>query len=201
MVENIEKLGEVLPPENIGSEEPFPMDMPAQQPQLLPYLQEQSITLAEKVVVRSLDNIPDEIFNYFWHTFGIDLLVNNFYERDLQWLEIQIFRTILNHLAYIPIRDLRKPVEIVIPKIEPVYEVVTYEDGTTALKKVDEKKKYVKYKLKNVYWDELIDMIITRALIMAKRSRQGFTMDKLTSFKTIQGWNVEEMREKKARII
>ena len=95
---------------------------------------------------------------------------------------------------------MRKPVEITIPVIKPVHKKVLYEDGE-AFVKTGEKKVYVKYKLKNIYWDELIDMIITRALIMAKRSRQGFTMDKLTSFKTIQGFGVEEVREKKARWI
>ena len=196
----VETLKEALPLEDSNLGEPIP-ELPNQPaPQLLPYLQEQTIPLAEKVVVQSLDNIPEEIFNYFWHVLGIDLLVNNFQERDIVWLEIQIFRTILNHLSYIPLRDLRKPVEITIPVIKPVHKKVLYEDGE-AFVKTGEKKVYVKYKLKNIYWDELIDMIITRALIMAKRSRQGFTMDKLTSFKTIQGFGVEEVREKKARWI
>jgi len=192
----VETLQEIMPPEN----QPY-VEKPEATHGWLPYLQEQSVNLAEQVVIRSLDTIPEEIFQFFWHNFGIDLLVNNFNETDIRILEMQIFQSIINHLAYIPLKKLRKPVELIIPMVKEKYEKIQYEDGTEGYVVVGTEKVYKKYVLKNIYWDELIDRVIMRALIMAKRSRQGFTMDKLTSFKTTYGYHEEIRKEPKARWI
>lgn len=154
----------------------------------LPYMQEQSTSLAQTIVSDSLNTIPQEIFDYFWHGLGLDLIVNNFNERDLALLELKLFQTILNSLGYVPLRDLRKPVKIKLPVNASKAEKQVCEDGTELYVESEGKRQYVEYVLENVRWDELIDNLIFRAMIMAKRSRYGFTMEKLTSFTNTQGY-------------
>ena len=172
--------------------------MPAiqQQPSVMPMIQEQSTSLADKIVIQSLSTIPQEIYDYFWAELNLDHMVNNYTDRDIAVLELQIFQSFLNILGYIPLRDLRKPVEITIPKEKTKYksvvennETVYMEDGKTI--------EYKTYTLKNIYWDMLIHKVSLRAITMAKRSRGGFTMDKITSHKTIQGFTAEPQQPPK----
>lgn len=169
---------------------------PQEHPSVMPMMQEQSTALADKIVIHSLNTIPKEIYDYFWAEINLDHMVNNYTDRDIALLEFQILQSFLNILGYIPLRDLRKPVELTIPREKIKYKKIE-ENGETALMEDGKTIEYQTYVLKNIYWDMLMHKLTLRATTMAKRSRGGFTMEKITSHKSIQGFSMEQQQPPK----